>query len=102
MNKPVYLGVAFLEISKIVMYEFWYDYLKLKYSEKAHWKALCHMNTNSLIVYIITNGIYIDIFKNVETRFDTSIRGKNKKVIELTKDEWRGIMTEFLVFRPKT
>ena len=62
MNKPVYLVLAVLEISKIVMHEFWYDYLKLKCGEKAHGKALCHMNADSLIVYIITNGICIDIF----------------------------------------
>ena len=49
MNKPVYLGLSILESSKILMYEFWYDYLKLKYGEKA---KLCYMDTDSFIVYI--------------------------------------------------
>ena len=34
MNKPVYLGLSILELSKILMYEFWYNYVKLKYGEK--------------------------------------------------------------------
>ena len=49
MNKPVYLGLSILESSKILMYEFWYDYVKLKYGEKA---KLCYMDTDSFIVYI--------------------------------------------------
>ena len=48
MNKPVYLGLSILEISKIVMYEFWYDYLKPKYGEKA---KLCHMDADGFIVH---------------------------------------------------
>ena len=51
MNKPVHLGLSILELSKILMYEFWYDYVKLKYDEKA---KLCYMNTDSFIVYIKT------------------------------------------------
>ena len=43
MNKPVYLGLSILEISKILMYEFWYDYVKPKYDEKA---KLCYMDTD--------------------------------------------------------
>ena len=49
MNKPVYLGLSILELSKILMCEFWYDYVKLKYGEKA---KLCYMDTNSFTVYI--------------------------------------------------
>ena len=49
MNKPVYLGLSILESSEIVMYEFWYDYVKPKYYEKA---KPCYMNTESFIVYI--------------------------------------------------
>ena len=63
MNKPVHLGVSILEISKIVMYEFWYDYMKLKYGGKG---KLCYMDTYSFIVYIKTEEIYIDIVKDVE------------------------------------
>ena len=49
MNKPVYLGLSVLELSKILMYEFWYDYVKPKYDEKT---KLCYMDTDSFIVYI--------------------------------------------------
>ena len=49
MNKPVYLGLSILELSKILMYEFCYDYIKPKYGEKA---KLCYVDTNSFIVYI--------------------------------------------------
>ena len=96
MNKPVYLGLLTLELSKILMYEFWYDYVKLKYDEKA---KLCYMVIESFIVYIKTNDIYKDIAKDVETTFDTSNyelecnsinkplpKGKNKKVIGLMED----------------
>ena len=68
MNKPVYLGLSILELSKILMYEFWYDYVKPKYGEKA---KLCYMDTDSFIVYIKTD-IYKDIAEDFETRFDTS------------------------------
>ena len=69
MNKPVYLCLSILEISKIVMDEFWYNYVKLKHGEKA---KLCYMHTDSFIVYIKTEDINSDIAKDVETRFDTS------------------------------
>ena len=49
MNKPVYLGLSVLELSKILMYEFWYDYVKPKSDEK---RKLCYMDTDSFIVYI--------------------------------------------------
>ena len=65
MNKPVYLGLSILELSKILMYEFWYDYVKLKYSEKA---KLCYMDTDSFIVSIKID----DIAEDVETRFHAS------------------------------
>ena len=51
------------------MYEFWYDYLKPNYGEKA---KLCYMNTDSFIVFIKINYIYKGIADNAETRFDTS------------------------------
>ena len=51
------------------MYEFWYDYVKPKYGEKA---KLCHVDIDSFIVYINGDGIYKDIAEDVETRFDTS------------------------------
>ena len=55
MNKPVYLGQAILDISKTLMYEFWYDYIKPKYQEKA---KLCYMDTDSFITHIKTEDFY--------------------------------------------
>ena len=49
MNENVCLGLPTLELSKIFMYEFWYDYVKLKYDEKA---KLCYMDTDRFKVYI--------------------------------------------------
>ena len=54
MNKPFYLGLSILELCKILMYEFQYDYVKPKYDEKA---KLCYMDTDSFIIYIKTNDI---------------------------------------------
>ena len=69
MNKPVYLGLSLLDISKTKLYEFWYDYLKPKYNDEAN---LCYMDTESFIVHIKTEDIYKYISEDVETRFDTS------------------------------
>ena len=63
MNKPVYLGLSILETSKILMYKFWYDYLKPKYGEKA---KLCYMDKNSFIVYIKICYLYVDIIEYVK------------------------------------
>ena len=54
MNKPVYLGLSRLEVSKILMYQFWYDYGKPTYGEKA---KLFYMDTDSFMVYIKTDDI---------------------------------------------
>ena len=83
MNTPVCLGLSILELSKILMHEFWYDYVKPKYSGKKN----VDMDTESFIVYIKTDDIYKDIAEDFETRFDTSNyelertlpKGKNKK-----------------------
>ena len=108
MNKPIYLGLSILEISKILMYEFWYDYMKPKYSDNV---KLCYMDTDSFIMNIKAEDFYKDIANDVEKRFDTSNyevdrplpTGKNKKVIGLMKDELGGrIITEFVALRPKT
>ena len=66
MNKRVYLGLSILELSKILMYEFWYDYVKPKYGEKA---KLCQMDTYSFIVYIKTDDIYKDIVEELKQGF---------------------------------
>ena len=108
MNKPIHLGLSILEISKILMYEFWYDYMKPKYCNKV---KLRYMDTDSFIMNIKTNNFYEDIASDVENRFDTSNyevnrplpTGKNKKVIGLMKDELGGkVITEFVTLRPKT
>ena len=107
MNKPIYLGLSILEISKTLMYEFWYDYMKPKYANNV---KLCYIDTDSFIINIKTNEDE-DIASDVENRFDTSNYevnrplplGKNKKVIGLMKDELGGkIITEFVTLRPKT
>ena len=107
MNKPVYLGLSILEISKTLMYEFWYDYMKPKYGGNV---KLCYMDIDSFIMHIKTEDFDKDIANDVEKRFDASnyeinrqLRtGKNKKVIELMKDKLgRKIMTEFVALRPK-
>ena len=69
MNKPVYLGQAILDLSKIVMYEFHYDYIKKKYPEGL---TLCYMDTDSLIYDIETDDFYKDIAEDIKDRFDTS------------------------------
>ena len=102
MNKPIYLGLSILDISKILMYEFWYDYMKPKYDDNV---KLCYMDTDSFIINIKTEDFYKDIAKDVEKRFDTSnyevnrplpIR-KNKKVTGLMQDELGGrIIREFV------
>ena len=109
MNKPIYLGQAILDISKTLMYEFWYDYIKPKYGDKAR---LCYMDTDSFVINIKTEDFYKDIASDVERWFDTSNYdekdkrplpiGKNKKVIGMFKDKLGGkIMTEFCALRAK-
>ena len=106
MNKPIYLELSKLNISKITMYEFWYDYLKIKYEDKAR---LCYMDTDSFVVNIKTKDFYKDISQDVNKRFDTLNytfdrplpMGINKKVIGLMKDELGGdIIMEFVALRP--
>ena len=64
MNKLAWLGLSILELSKILMYEFWYDYVKPKYGEKA---KLFYMDTDSFIIPIKTDDIYKDIVEDVDT-----------------------------------
>ena len=108
MNKSIYLGLPILEISKLLMYEFWYDYMKPEYGDYVN---LCYTDTDSFIMNIKTEDFYKDVANDVEKRFDTSNyevdrplpTGKNKKVIGLMKDELGGrIITEFVALRPKT
>ena len=66
MNKPICLGLSVLELSKILMCEFEYDYVKPKQGEKV---KFCYMDTGSFIVCIKADDIYKGIGENVETRF---------------------------------
>ena len=110
ITKPLYLGMLVLDISKILMYEFWYDYITPKCEDKA---KLCYTDIDSFVIYIKTEDFFKDISNGVEKWFDTSNQdkndkrplplGKNKKVPGLFKDELGGkIIIEVVAIRPKT
>ena len=110
MDKPIAVGQAILDISKTLMYEFYYDYLKPKYQDKV---KLCYMDTDSFILHIQTDYFFKDISCDVDKWFDTSNFdkndnrpleiGKNKKVIGKFKDELAGkILAELVALRTKT
>ena len=69
MNKPTYLGIWILDMSKTLIYGFWYDYVKPKYKDKA---KLCYMNTDSFVINIFTEDLFEDISNDVERWFDIS------------------------------
>ena len=109
MNKPVYLGMCILDLSKTIMYDFHYQYIKPKYGEKA---KLLFTDTDSLMYEIETEDFYKDISKDVKDRFDTSDypenhpsgipTGINKKVLGMFKDEAAGKrIKEFVGLRAK-
>ena len=113
MNKAVYLGFSIIKISKTLMYEFWYEYMKPKHAENV--KFFYYVSsTDSFIMHIKTEDFFKDIPDDVEKRFDTSnydtskfdrplFKGKNKKAIGLMKDELgEKIMTEPVALRPNT
>ena len=109
MNKPVYLGMCILDLSKIIMFDFHYNYIKPKYGNKA---KLLFTDTDSLMYEIETEDFYKDISGDVKNRFDTSDypenhpsgipTGINKKVLGMMKDEAAGkIIKEFVGLRSK-
>ena len=109
MNKPVYLGMCILDLSKTIMYNFHYNYIKPKYGAKA---KLLFTDTDSLMYEIETEDFYKDISKDVKDRFDTSDypenhpsgipTGINKKVLGMFKDEAAGKrIKEFVGLRAK-
>ncbi|XP_057297634.1 uncharacterized protein LOC130628666 [Hydractinia symbiolongicarpus] len=109
MNKPIYVGAAILDRSKMVMYEFHYDYMQPKYCTK---QRICYTDTDSFVYHIRPEHFYREISDDVQEHFDTSGYskddnrplpiGKNKKVVGLMKDELGGkIMTHFITLRPK-
>ena len=106
MNRPAYVGVCILDLSKTLMYDFHYNYIKHKYGNKA---KLLFTDTDSLTYEIETNDAYADFWKNKD-KFDNSDYNKespfynavNKKVIGKFKDESAGIpITEFVGLRSK-
>ena len=94
MNKLIYLGQVILDLSKILMYEFWYDYLKPKYGKNI---KLCYMDTDSFAMRIKTDDFDKDVSNDIDKWFDTSNydknidrplqKGINKKVVGKFKDE---------------
>ena len=109
LSKPVYLGASILDLSKILMYDFHYDYVVPKYCNRAQ---LLFTETDSLCYELWTDDFFQDIAPDVETMFDTSnfpkehpsgiLTGKNKKVIGLFKEENGGeILQEFCGLRAK-
>ena len=108
-NKPVYLGLSILDLSKTIMYEFHYDYIKPKYNDRV---SLLYTDTDSLVYEIETEDFYKDISADVMDRFDTSNyksnhpsgipTGCNKKVLGKFKDEKGGeCIEEFAALRAK-
>ena len=77
MTKPVYLGTSILDISKRLMYEFWYNYVKPKYNDKAN---LWYMDTDRFVINIFTEYFFEDISNDIERWFDTS------NMMRMTKD----------------
>ena len=108
-NKPVYVGQAILDLSKTLMFDFHYNYIKDKYNNKSD---LLFTDTDSLMYQIQTEDFYKDISNDVKSKFDTSDypqyhpsgipTGLNKKVIGMFKDEVAGKqITHFIGLRPK-
>ena len=108
-DKPVHLGMCILDLSKTLMYDFHYNYIKQKYGDKA---KLLLTDTDSLMYEIQTEDFYKDINGDVKDRFDTSgyppghpsgiPSGFNKKVLGMFKDEVNGnVIDEFVRLRAK-
>lgn len=109
MDKPISVGMAILDLSKAVMYEYYYNYLKPKYGDKVR---LAYTDTDSFVFHVETRDYYEDMKKNLE-QYDTSDYSKeirerfgmpivNKKVTGVFKDELKGeIIVEFVGLRSK-
>ena len=106
LNKPIYVGMAILDLSKLHMYRFYYDVLKDKYNDKI---KLAYTDTDSFVVHVETDDLYKDL-KEINTHMDFSDYPKehtnydktNKKVLGKFKDEVNGkIITEFIGLKPK-
>ena len=94
LDKPSYVGMCILDLSKVLMYDFHYNFIKEKYGDRAR---LLFTDTDSLCYHIITDDVYQDLY-NHKDMFDNSDYSKsskfffdeNKKVIGKFKDEAAG------------
>ena len=80
MNKPVYLGQAILDISKTLMYEFYYEYMKPKYGNKV---KLCYTDTDSSIMQIFTDDFYADISSDAKRLILVVVQKKATNLLKL-------------------
>ena len=83
MNKPVYLDMSMLDINKTLMYEFWYDYVKPKYEEKA---KLCYMDTDRFVINTFTE----DFFEDINNDVDNDKNDKND-MMKMIKDHFKQV-----------
>ena len=112
MNKPIFAGMTILDLSKLLMFDFHYGYVKKKWKEV----SVLYTDTDSLVLEIETEDFFADISADVPKWFDTNdfspehpavlngmpIVPENKKKIGLMKDECGGaVMTEFVALKPK-
>ena len=106
LNRQAYVGMCILDLSKTLMYDFHYNYIKQKYGKRV---KLLFTDTDSLSYEIEAKDVYADFWKNKE-RFGNNDYNKespfynavNKKVIGKFKDESAGIpITEFVGLRSK-
>ena len=106
LNKPIYVGMSVLELSKHLMYDFYYNHIKAKYTDRVQ---LLYTDTDSVIIHVQTEDIFADMERNLD-EYDTSnypadhplFSMANKKVIGKMKDELGGrLMTEFIGLHPK-
>ena len=109
MDKPIVVGQAILNKSKVLMYKFYYDYFKTKYNDEV---KLLYMDTDSFVLYIETEDFFEDIKNYIHDWYDTSKYlkllnlpleyGVNKRKISKMKDEWFDrFMKEFITIGPK-
>ena len=79
MSEPVYLGLPILELNKMLMYEFWYDYVKPKYDEKA---KFCYLDKDSFIAYLITKVLQkilkLDLMLQIMNQMDHCLKKRMK------------------------
>ena len=106
LNKPIYIGMVILDLSKLHMYKFYYDVLKEKYNDKI---KLAYTDTDSFVIHVETDDLYKDL-KQINNHMDFSDYPEqhdnfdlsNKKVLGKFKDEVNGkIIKEFIGLKPK-